>query len=727
VNINKKNKNYKKLAELLHNNMGYMSVFYKFRVEENISFSDIERLLSLIKTYKNLLKSYKINPLKYDTFENLDDDINKAIIRNDNLKFTKSFISNKYKYLIDEEIISLFGEIKKHTSSHKDVQNYLTGKLAAYKKIEDFKEAIIKVLNSLNGSWDIDTYRVKIEMAGGIITKELSNILIVLIPNYQVSNKLGSSMWCISRSMNYWKSYVTETNIQYFIFDFNKKINDNNRLIGVTVSLDPSYKNYIYANHDYSDSHFIGFGGYYNEANEYYSNIKKEILKTLSKNQILHLIKKGYTLNQHIIKYYKFSKEEILEMVKIGALKLNSKTIRSLKLTKEEFLDIFKYVKIKLSKNIILEHFVKIEEIENIIPNYFLTKKQIIEKYFKGEVDINILEKYFSNIKYDKRIVVDYLLENFKNSDNGDFYRLKKLIRKFGLVNNIEFILDKNYSDIFKFYLKNYQKDFIGILKTTYKLNVSKYSLDNLIKINNKKDIRKEFFHLTIKKKDYEENRDLVDEILDIYINIDISVGNYCTIKSYLKCSNKVFERFLINNSLHRYNYDYLIPIFIKKFGYNYLTEFIKNNSDDYNVKAIYKNILLYFTERKNKTKEGYELIINSYDPKFHISRNEIKKTYFKDFYNYLLSNAINFPEGNYYKLFYVAYHENFGYPSIYGVDKNKYLNFIIKFLKEMKKLKSDFIRYNKKSINNIFSDEELDKIRETSGYSERYFNNLLA
>lgn len=60
---------------------------------KDYGFGETDPNFSLMRTYKNLLTSRKIDPNSYDNFEQLDDAISTAIIRNEDLKFAKSFIS----------------------------------------------------------------------------------------------------------------------------------------------------------------------------------------------------------------------------------------------------------------------------------------------------------------------------------------------------------------------------------------------------------------------------------------------------------------------------------------------------------------------------------------------------------------------------------------------------------------------------------------------------------
>ena len=304
------------LRKLLEPNFGYFPLFIKFRYRDKISIERIKTLYGLISQYRQLLTSRKIQPLTYDNFEKLDDDINRAIIYNEDLKFAKSFISNKYIHLLDDEGIKLFGEIRKHESSHSKIQEYLTKKIAAYKTPQEFNEALKKLLNSLAGNFDSDTISIEVESKGGEIVHQDKNCIIAKIPNFEVSKKLGSTSWCISRNASYWKQYVNNYGIQYFVWTFSLKdprkyktlnlnVSDNRSLIGITVD----FNGRVTAAHDKSDDDI-----FYSYTYEKILGDNIKYIKGPTKEDIINCVKNGYIPTYHILSKFEISTEDILKI-----------------------------------------------------------------------------------------------------------------------------------------------------------------------------------------------------------------------------------------------------------------------------------------------------------------------------------------------------------------------------------------------------------------------------
>ncbi len=315
---------FEKLKEILNPNFGYLPLFTKFHYRDKISLSRIEGILDIIKEYSHLLKSSKIIPLDYDNFEKLDDDINKAIIRNENLKFAKSFISNKYAHLLSEEGISLFGELKKLESSHKKVQDYMMKKIAAFKTSEEFNTALSSLINSLSGGWDGESVMSRVEVGGGILVHHLEtknpegSIVIAKIPNYKASKELGSTSWCISRSESYFKHYTLGFGVQYFIWNTSIPQSDPYSLIGVTIDYDGRIK----ASHDRRD------GSIYDN-NRYISLIKK-YLKGPNKEDILNLVRNGIRVDNYGFAKFEIKKQEVLD-IDPNYFKTSKELIRDIK------------------------------------------------------------------------------------------------------------------------------------------------------------------------------------------------------------------------------------------------------------------------------------------------------------------------------------------------------------------------------------------------------------
>jgi hypothetical protein len=246
----------------------------------------ITTLKSLIE-HSTILKNLKVNVFSFSDLEKLDDAIQISIKENMAIKMVKSITSNKYKHLINQDVIQLFVELIAHDITHSDLQALLGHKLAAYKTPDMFVDAVEKVLADFSESsmCSIINRIQKEKINADIVYKNVErNVLILKINTYKASKALGSHHWCISYNENYFNQYVngsksasieevlfgkTSTH-QYFVFDFNK--NDKTQMIGITMR-----ENKITASHykdDSAISRSIVFNQFY-----YLIRIDNEILQ----------------------------------------------------------------------------------------------------------------------------------------------------------------------------------------------------------------------------------------------------------------------------------------------------------------------------------------------------------------------------------------------------------------------------------------------------------------
>jgi hypothetical protein len=106
-------------------------------------FDDDHKQLKTWNSFKNKLINYAFAPF----FEKLYDDIQEVVVDNENRKFTKKFVSNKYNHILNKEVYDLFGIIRtEFNMSYEEVQSAITSKLASYKSAEQFAQALNKLV-----------------------------------------------------------------------------------------------------------------------------------------------------------------------------------------------------------------------------------------------------------------------------------------------------------------------------------------------------------------------------------------------------------------------------------------------------------------------------------------------------------------------------------------------------------------------------------------------------
>lgn len=233
----------------------YPTIAKKFLeiLDTNIGFADNAKLaMNTFLESHQILKSSKFNivdyfnnydldsdPFRRKFFENLDDKMN-AIIKTHKVKqFAESILSNKYRHLYNEESYSIFSDIFDAEINKSQLQNMIGKKIAFYKTPEQFNDGLRDVFEKLNG-FHIEGYLAKAEEYKAKVISNEDNVLILQIENFEQSEKLGSTSWCISRQEYYFNSYTSDNNKQFFVYNFNLDSTDEDSMIGMTLHKDNS-------------------------------------------------------------------------------------------------------------------------------------------------------------------------------------------------------------------------------------------------------------------------------------------------------------------------------------------------------------------------------------------------------------------------------------------------------------------------------------------------------
>jgi len=240
--VSPKNKDFKKLVKLLEdkfNNLNLIGLLTKFRFQQDTSITELEDLVKWLHD-NNGAKLLKNPILQYKTYESLKDEIIQIDISR-KIRMVMNELPNEQKQLVNEADIPHKKEfegwcVKLHDIKYKKP---LFKKISSCKTIEELLE---RVSDFVRTNSDIKNYDDKLreikEMENVEITLEDPDkgVIITRILNYNTSNALGSSAWCISTSQGQWMHYVYKNmGYQYFIWDYSKSVVDPLHQIGVTI------------------------------------------------------------------------------------------------------------------------------------------------------------------------------------------------------------------------------------------------------------------------------------------------------------------------------------------------------------------------------------------------------------------------------------------------------------------------------------------------------------
>jgi len=337
ITDNKANKEkFELIKKLLYQNPNYVGLFTKFYFGEEkvpIKFSDNDKyydsltgLLNLIKKQTNLNDFLPKDIVKYDTFEELSDDITKAqddiLINN----FYKNIYTNLRNDInIKDEItrntilsyIKLDDETKKSMTpmydyKEKSGREYISDLTEFVENLNSSKKGVLSKIKSLGD---------KVQ-----VVYDKNNVIVVRTFDKKAIKELGSKRWCIVYAQDsYYGSYCSplKNMTQYIIFDFNKPSTDSNSLFGVSINKEGEARN----------------GASQNKANDYVplEDIKKQ-------TGIPEGIIISYSFDKNKIKR-SFSPDELIKMGKgrefytqqeIDALNLDSSLLFQYKLLSPE-------------------------------------------------------------------------------------------------------------------------------------------------------------------------------------------------------------------------------------------------------------------------------------------------------------------------------------------------------------------------------------------------------
>lgn len=244
--------------------------FFTNKIKEN-DFEDFKYIVfcnSAIKTYldnEDILKANNFDFSKefprsrYSFFEDLDDHMNKIVKDHKLLKYAFSIASIKYRDLYDAESYVIIEELMDNKVEESVLQDMIGKKMAAFKSPEEFNASLKKLRDSYS-DFNEDALLEKANNCHAKIAVNAEQLLIIEIDNFEQSEDLGSSSWCISREEHYFNSYTSNGSRQYFIYNFNEPSDSNDSMVGITLNKDGTYYTAHLKNDDeisYSQSEYI--------------------------------------------------------------------------------------------------------------------------------------------------------------------------------------------------------------------------------------------------------------------------------------------------------------------------------------------------------------------------------------------------------------------------------------------------------------------------------------
>ena len=270
--------------------------FFKRFLEDRSNVAKIIPVMDTYQHYSDVITRSGINVLQMTdkSLESVDDSMNEVIRQHKLKQYIHSILSKKYEHLLTPEATSVFKILYDTGVTKQALQDYVGKKIAALKTPEDFLEYVTKVKSHFSG-FTPDALSAKLDGNGITPCIDKDGIVVFNVQNFDLSKKLGSASWCISRTASYFEDYTEKGARQYFMYDFNKNESSIYSMIGFTVRLDGT----VSASHLKNDDSF-NFDSQYKE-------LHLEVLKNDFKDfklcdEFAKIMKEKYNLGDYIEK-----------------------------------------------------------------------------------------------------------------------------------------------------------------------------------------------------------------------------------------------------------------------------------------------------------------------------------------------------------------------------------------------------------------------------------------
>lgn len=343
---------------------------------------------------------------QWSSFEDFDDNMSHEILKSKVLKYQNSILREN-KHLANDITFEIFKSLYENKVDKEKISNNLK-KINAWENSIQLNNALKETLTSIDNQNNIESYKQKIKemnLSANIVSED-DNVLILNILDYEASQHLGSSQWCISYDENYWDNYLDfdetsneklfyETdNKVFFIIDFKKNSSDPLHKIGITTL--PNSK-IIFA-HDKNDDSILDL--FSDNFNCLIEHIKQHIYEGFNEQNDKHK-NMGYASFEEKAIYVK---ENVTNPISY----------------------ISNYVKTEFDTD--LEDYLSYSDDDTALESSYLEFDNIINNFIKSPLGIHLIDSgnlntikdlLFLKNKFEKNLHFDFI-KSFKNIDIED-------------------------------------------------------------------------------------------------------------------------------------------------------------------------------------------------------------------------------------------------------------------------------------------------------------------
>ena len=230
LHIDEKNPDFLRLKEMLKNNSGYMGKFTDWLFRDHETFE-------LLQSIYDQLKVIKIDK-KIEEFKRAEDlfDYLQSFGINTKVKQLINALPSRTREYVTDDLKQLLSMNLKYFKQIKDFYSHKGGR-EVFKNSHQLYDSTMTIIENNAGAFNLETVLKKLEGRNVEIMVALPSILMVKVLDYETSKAIGSPHWCIVTDPSMWTHYVDGSTVQYFIWDFTKKISDKRHMLGLTYGM----------------------------------------------------------------------------------------------------------------------------------------------------------------------------------------------------------------------------------------------------------------------------------------------------------------------------------------------------------------------------------------------------------------------------------------------------------------------------------------------------------
>lgn len=219
----------------------------------------LDKFLKEYTVYANLISEsaklnkedpryFKINEL--ESFEEITDKITKVNVINKVKKFANKLLRSYSNLLykedgsLNENIIEKFSVIMEENLEKEKLSELFSNIKIVDGNKDGFSALLDKIIMSFNPNKQDILDLIKNENINAVVKHDENGVIIIQINDFNASEKLGNSKWCISNDKSYFEDYLIDSDIEidgllgnhYFVYDFNLNKDDKMSHYAFTVN-----------------------------------------------------------------------------------------------------------------------------------------------------------------------------------------------------------------------------------------------------------------------------------------------------------------------------------------------------------------------------------------------------------------------------------------------------------------------------------------------------------